>query len=105
MEASMKRTLLGITAAAFVLASPAFAQMSTGNTSTPGIGVLKDDQTYQKTTKSKKQATSKMKRKHTASNTKQHSGKASKSKAQTTGSGSSSAPGAGVNKDDTVPKR
>jgi len=105
MEASMKRTLLGITAAAFVLASPSFAQMSTGNTSTPGIGVSKDDQAVQKTTKSKKQATGKMKRKHTASNTKQHSGKAIKSKAQTTGSGSSSAPGAGVNKDDTVPKR
>ena len=110
----MKRTLLGITAAAFVLASPAFAQTtSTGTTSsTSGIGVLKDDQAAQKTTKSKKHATSHMKRKHTASNAKRHSGKAmnskamnSKAKAQTTGSGSSSAPGAGVNKDDTAPKR
>jgi len=102
----MKRTLLGITAAAFVLASPAFAQnMSTGNTSTPGIGVSKDDQTVQKTKKSKKHATKQMKRKHTASNTKRHTGQTMKPKAQTTGSGSSSAPGIGVNKDDTVPKR
>ena len=106
MEASMTRTLLGITAAAFVLASPAFAQYtSTGNTSVPGIGVSKDDQTYQKTMKSKKHATSQMKRKHAASNVKQHGGKSMKSKAQTTGSGSSSAPGAGVNKDDTAPKQ
>ena len=101
----MKRTLLGIAAAAFVLASPAFAQMSTGNTSTPGIGVSKDDQTLQKTTKSKKHATNKKKQKHTASYTKRHSGKAINSKAQTTGSGSSAAPGVGVNKDDTMPKR
>jgi hypothetical protein len=106
MEASMTRTLLGITAAAFLLASPAFAQnMNTGNTSTPGIGVSKDDQTYQKTTKSKKHATRHTKRKHSASNTKPHNGKPMNSKPQTTGSGSSSMPGAGVNKDDTAPKR
>jgi hypothetical protein len=104
MEASMKHALLGLTAAAFVLASPAFAQMSTGNTSTPGIGVSKDDQTYQKTTKSKKHATSQTKRKH-ASNAKRHNGKPMNPKPQTTGSGSSSVPGVGVNKDDTVPKR
>jgi hypothetical protein len=102
----MKRTLLGITAAAFVLASPSFAQnMAPGNTSTPGIGVSKDDQTVQKTKKSKKHATSHVKRKQTASTAKQHTGKAMNSKAQTTGSGSSSAPGAGVNKDETAPKR
>jgi hypothetical protein len=102
----MKRTLLGITAAAFVLASPSFAQnMNTGNTSTPGIGVSKDDQTIQKTKKSKKHATSHVKRKHSASNAKRHTGHSMNSKAQTTGSGSSSAPGAGVNKDETAPKR
>src|SRR5262245_61698136 len=101
MEASMKRTLLGITAAAFVLASPSFAQTtSTGTTSAPGIGVSKADQTVQKK-KSKKHATSQAKRKHTASNTKRHTAKSMKSKAQTTGSGSSSAPGMGVNKDET----
>ena len=106
MEASMTRTLLGITAAAFLLASPSFAQnTTTGSTSAPGIGVSKDDQTYQKPTKSKKHATSHMKRKHSASNVKRHSGKPMDSKAQTTGSGSSSAPGVGVNKDDTAPKR
>ena len=99
----MKRTLLGIAAAAFVLASPSFAQMSTGNTSAPGIGVSKDDQTVQKTKKSQKHATSQAKRKHTASNTKHHTGKTMNSKPQTTGSGSSLTPG--VNKDDTVPKR
>jgi uncharacterized protein YxeA len=98
MEASMKHALLGITAAAFVLASPAFAQMSTGNTSP---GVAKDDQTYQQPTKSKKHATSHTKRKH-ASYSKRHNGKPMTPKPQTTGSGSSSI---GVNKDDTVPKR
>jgi hypothetical protein len=101
----MKAIIPGIMAAA-LLASPVLAQnTNTGNASAPGVSVSKDDLTYRKTTRSKKHATNHMKRKHTASYNKKQHAKAMSSKAQqTTGSGSSSAPGAGVNKDDTTPK-
>jgi hypothetical protein len=104
----MKLTIPGIMITALLAASPAFAQyQSTGNASTPGASVAKDD-TTNVTKQSKKHMASHKQKKHMASHKKQHhakamNSKAMKSKAQTTGSGSSSAPG-GVNKDDTTPK-
>src|SRR5262249_6334524 len=85
------------------------------NASTPGASVAKGD-TTKLTKQSKKHMTSAShKKKHTASPShkqKKHMAsykqrnhdKAMKSKAQTTGSGSTSAPGASINKDDTTPK-
>jgi hypothetical protein len=83
METPMKFTIPGIMITALLVASPAFAQYSnTGNPSTPGASVAKDD-----TTKVTKQS-----KKHMASAS--HKQKM-KSKAQTTGSGI---------KDDATPK-
>ena len=97
----MKFTVPGIALAALIVASPvAFAQnTNTGNASTPGASVAKDNSTNM----------TKHSKKHMASHKKQHhakamNSKAMKSKAQTTGSGSSSAPGASINKDDATPK-
>jgi len=76
----MKLTIPGLLITALIVASPAaFAQnTSTGNASTPGASVAKDD-TATMTKRSKK---------HTASYKKKHHAKAMSSKAQTTGSGS-----------------
>jgi hypothetical protein len=101
----MKFTIPGIMITALLVASPAFAQyQSTGNASTPGASVAKDD-TTNVTKRSKKHMASHKQKKHMASYKQRHHAKAKamNSKAQTTGSGSSSAPG-GVNKDDTTPK-
>jgi hypothetical protein len=88
----MKFTVPGLALAALIVASPvAFAQnMNTGNASTPGASVAKDDTNPTKMTKHSK--------KHTASYKHKHHAKA------TTGSGNTSVPGAGINKDDTTPK-
>ena len=100
----MKFTVPGIMITALLMASPAFAQYgSPGNPSTPGASVTKDD-TTNVTKRSKKHMASHKQKKHMASHKQRHHAKAMGSKAQTTGSGSSSAPGAGVNKDDTTPK-
>jgi hypothetical protein len=99
----MKLTIPGIMITALLVASPAFAQyQSTGNASTPGASVAKDD-TTNVTKRSKKHMASYKQKKHMASYKQRHHAKAMGSKAHTTGSGSSSAPG-GVNKDDTTPK-
>ena len=94
----MKFTIPGIALAALIVASPAaFAQnTNTGNASTPGASVTKDDTTNM----------TKHSKKHMASHKKQHhakamNSKAMKSKAQTTGSGGNSAK---PEKDDTTPK-
>ena len=94
----MKITIPGILAAALIVASPAaFAQnMNTGNASTPGASVTKDDTTN--TTKHSKRHMASHKRQHHA---KAMNSKAMKSKAQTTGSGSNMAK---PEKDDTTPK-
>ena len=102
----MKLTIPGIMITALLVASPAFAQyQSTGNASTPGASVAKDD-TTNLTKRSKKHMANHKQKKHMASYKQRHHAKAKAkamgSKAQTTGSGSSSAPG--VNKDDTTPK-
>jgi len=100
----MKLTIPGIALAAIIVASPvAFAQNYSGTTSKPGASVTKDDQTTGMTKHSRKHAASYSK-KHTASYKHRHHAKAMSSKAQTTGSGSSSTPGASINKDDTTPK-
>jgi len=99
----MKLTIPGIMITALLVASPAFAQyQSTGNASTPGASVAKDD-TTNVMKRSKKHMASYKQKKHMASYKQRHHAKAMGSKAHTTGSGSSSAPG-GVNKDDTTPK-
>ena len=107
MEPHMKFTVPGIMITALLVASPAFAQYSsTSNPSTPGASVAKDD-TTKVTKQSKKHTSASHKKKHTASTSHKKKHMASykqKSKAQTTGSGSTSAPGAGINKDDTTPK-
>jgi len=79
MEAHMKLTIPGLLVMALIVASSAaFAQnTSTGNASTPGASVAKDD-TATMTKRSKK---------HTASYKKKHHAKAMSSKPQTTGSG------------------
>ena len=98
METHMKFTVPGIMITALLVASPAFAQYSnTGNPSTPGASVAKDDTTNVTKQSKKHMASASHKKKHMASYKQ-------KSKAQTTGSGSTSAPGAGINKDDTTPK-
>jgi len=107
MEVSMKLTVPGIALAALIVASPAaFAQNTgySGTTSKPGASVAKHDQTNGMTTRSKKHTASYSKKKHTASYKHRHHAKAMSSKAQTTGSGSSSDPGASIKKDDTAPK-
>jgi hypothetical protein len=97
MEASMKLTIPGIMIAALVVASPALAQTThTGNASTPGASVAKDDTTNM----------NKHSKKHMASYKHRHhakaiNSKAMKSNAQTTGSGSNNAK---PEKDDTTPK-
>ena len=99
----MKITLPALMVAALVLGAPAaFAQtMNSGSTSAPGAGVAKDDQGMsQGMTKGKKHATKHKKQKHA----KNMSGMGSKAKAMDY-SGSTSAPGAGVNKDDSKPKK
>jgi len=94
----MKFTVPGIALAALIVASPvAFAQnMNTGNASTPGASVAKDDTNPTKMTKHSK--------KHTASYKQRHHAKHARPKSETTGSGSTSAPGTSINKDDTTPK-
>lgn len=108
METHMKFTVPGIMITALLVASPAFAQYSnTGNPSTPGASVAKDDTTNVTKQSKKHMASASHKKKHTASASHKKKHMASykqKSKAQTTGSGSTSAPGAGINKDDTTPK-
>jgi len=116
METHMKFTVPGIMITALLVASPAFAQYtSTGNASTPGASVAKGDTTKLTKQSKKHMASASHKKKHTASPShkqKKHMAsykqrnhdKAMKSKAQTTGSGSTSAPGASINKDDTTPK-
>jgi hypothetical protein len=92
METPMKFTVPGIMITALLVASPAFAQYSnTGNPSTPGASVAKDD-TTKVTKQSKKHMAASHKKKHTASAS--HKQKM-KSKAQTTGSDI---------KDDATPK-
>ena len=104
MEPHMKFTVPGIMITALLVASPAFAQYtSTSNPSTPGASVAKDD-TTKVTKQSKKHTSASHKKKHMASYKQRNHDKAMKSKAQTTGSGSTSAPGASINKDDTTPK-
>ena len=99
----MKFTVPGIALAALIVASPvAFAQnMNTSNASTPGASIAKDDTNPTKMTKHSKKHMASYKQKHHA---KAMNSKAMKSKAQTTGSGNTSVPGAGINKDDTTPK-
>ena len=87
----MKFTIPGIALAALIVASPvAFAQnTSTGNASTPGASVAKDDTNPAKMTK------------HSKHHAKAMNSKTMKSKAQTTGSGGNMAK---PEKDDTTPK-
>ena len=94
----MKFTVPGIALAALIVASPvAFGQnMNTGNASTPGASVAKDDTNPTKMTKHSK--------KHTASHKHRHHAKHAKPKSETTGSGSTSAPGASINNDDMTAK-
>ncbi|HEX3341935.1 MAG TPA: hypothetical protein VHT68_22485 [Pseudolabrys sp.] len=101
----MKLTIPGMMITALLAASPALAQyQGTGNASTPGASVVKDDTTTNVTKQSRKHMASHKQKKHTASYKQRHHAKAMSSKAQTTGSGSSSVPGASINKDDTTPK-
>ena len=85
----MKFTVPGMMITALLMASPALAQYGTDNTSVPGASVEKDDTTNVTQQSKKHMAATSHKKKHMASH-KQH--KAVKSKAQTTGSGSTSAP-------------
>jgi hypothetical protein len=88
----MKLTIPAIMITALLAASPALAQyQSTGNASTPGASVAKDDTTN----------VTKRSKKHTASYKQRHHAKATHSKAQTTGSGGNMAK---PEKDDTTPK-
>jgi hypothetical protein len=100
MEASMKLTIPGILVTALIVVSPgAMAQnTNTGNASTPGASVAKDDTTNATKTKQSKKHTATHKQRHHA---KAMSSKAMKSKAQSTGSGSNMAK---PEKDDTTPK-
>jgi hypothetical protein len=105
MEASMKLTVPGILITALIVASPAaLAQnTNTGNASTPGASVAKDDTTNATMTKQSKKHAASSKHKHHAKamNSKAMKSKAMGSKAQTTGSGSNMAK---PEKDDTTPK-
>ena len=95
----MKITLPAIIVAALMATAPAFAQ---GNTSAPGAGVNKDDQGMSQGMTKKKHASKHKKQKHAKSHMNSMGG--------TTGSkpmdysGTTSAPGAGVNKDDSKKK-
>ena len=101
METHMKNfTVPGIIITALLMSSPSFAQYGTGTASTPGVGVTKDD-TWSVATRVKKHVASHKQKKHMASYKQRHRAKATSSKAQTTGSGSPSAPGTSTNKDDT----
>ena len=97
----MKLTIPAIMITALLAASPALAQyQSTGNASTPGASVAKDD-TTNVTKRSKKHMASHKQKKHTASYKQRHHAKATHSKAQTTGSGGNMAK---PEKDDMTPK-
>src|SRR5262249_37109936 len=111
----MKFTVPGMMITAILLASPALAQYGTpGNSSAPGASAAKDDTTnvtkqskkHMASTSHKKKhmASTSHKKKHMASYKQRNHDKGMKSKAQTTGSGSTSAPGASINKDDTTSK-
>ena len=90
----MKLTIPGILVTALIVASPvAFAQNYSGTTSKPAASVAKDDSTNV-TKPTKKHTTSYKHRHHAKANAKAMGSKAQ----QTTGSGSTSAPGASVNK-------
>ena len=104
MKAHMKFTVPAITITALLMASPAFAQYGgPGTASAPGASATKDD-TWSVATRVKKHVASHKQKKHMASHKQRHRAKATSSKAQTTGSGSPSAPGASTNKNDTTPK-
>jgi hypothetical protein len=101
----MKLTIPGIVMTALIVVSPvAFAQNTgySGTSSNPGASVTKDETSPTK--KMTKHSMNKHSKKHMASYKQRHHAKAMNSKAQTTGSGSTSAPGASINKDDTTPK-
>jgi hypothetical protein len=89
----MKLTVSGIIITALLMSLPAFAQYGTGTASTPGAGVTKDN-TWSVATRVKKHVASHKQKKHMASYRQRHNAKAVNSKTQTTGSGTSSAPGA-----------
>jgi hypothetical protein len=98
----MKFTVPGIMIIALLMSPPAFAQHgSPGNASTPGASVTKDD-TWNVATRVKKHVASHKQKKHMASHRQRHQAKAIR---QTTGSGSSSAPGASTNKGDKPKSR
>jgi hypothetical protein len=100
----MKFTVPGIVLTALLTSAPAFAQYGNpGNASTPGASVTKDD-TWSVATRVKKHVATHKQKKHMANYRQRHHAKAIGSKAQTTGSGSSSAPGASTNQGDTTPK-
>ena len=97
-------TVPGIVLTALIITSPlAFAENSDywSTIWQPGASLAKDDTTNTNMTKRSKKHTASYKHKHHA---KAMNSKAMKSKAQTTGSGSTSAPGATINKDDMTPK-
>ena len=101
----MRLTIPGIVITALIVASPvAFAQNTgySGTTSKPGASVAKDDTNPTKMTKHSKKHTASYKHRHHAKA--MNGSKAMKSKAQTTGSGSTSAPGASINNDDMTAK-
>jgi hypothetical protein len=101
METHIKFTVPGIMIAARLMSPPALAQYgSPGTASTSGASVTKDN-TWNVATRVKKHVASHKQKKHMANNRQRHHTKA---KAQTTGSGTSSAPGASTNKHDTTPK-
>lgn len=88
----MKLFIPALMIAGAVLAAPAFAQTPTsGNSSNPATAATKDDS----------MTTTKRSKKHMASASHRHH----TSRSQTTGSGSTNAPGGvSVNKDETAPK-
>jgi hypothetical protein len=96
-----KLTVPGIMIAALLMSPPAFAQFgSPSNASTPGASITKDD-TWNVATRVKKHVASHKRKKHMANYRQRHHAKAFR---QTTGSGSSSVPGAITNEDDTTPR-
>ena len=94
----MKFTVPGMMITALLMASPALAQYGTPGTSAPDASVTKDDTTNATKQSKKHTASTSHKKKHMASYKQRSHDKAMKPKAQTTGSGSTSAPG------DTTPK-
>jgi hypothetical protein len=98
----MKFTVPGIMITALLMSAPAFAQYGNpGNASTPGASSVTKDDTWSVATRVKKHVASHKQKKHMANYMQRNQAKAIR---QTTGSGSSSAPGASTNKDDTTPK-